>query len=139
MKQWISSKRIAATGMLAIGAMLMTLSAHASLVGSAPGSSDVALTPVASAQTEAQMLTFGTPEVEVVSVNYLASAFAKPAGDILDVARIVDVSSEVSHYAGGINERGGQSRVTVVPEPSVVLLLVTGLIALVLSRRRRRS
>lgn len=85
------------------------------------------------------MLTFGTPEVEVVSVNYLASAFAKPAGDILDVARIVDASSEVSHYAGGINERGGQSRVTVVPEPSVVLLLVTGLIALVLSRRRRRS
>ncbi len=120
---------------------LITVKAHASLVDSDSTGSQ-ALPQVAESASAAGT-TFGPPDPGIAANNYLAAAFdppASPRGFHTAISTIQrDTGARRSVLQGGNEEIKTQRQaVTAVPEPSVVGLLLTGLLALVLSRRRRR-
>ena len=122
----------------------MTLTCYASLV--TPGSGAMlewsAVPTTALELGETSATTFST-KPEAGATNYLASAFERSVNKSTlnpvnwNVEQAPTFTSEAGIGGGGVLR--GQSRVALVPEPGVALLLVTGLLGLVLSRRRSRS
>jgi hypothetical protein len=118
---------------------LMSLTCHAFLVKPDTNTPDwSSVVPGAPGQGNAGVTTFSLPELESSATNYLANALERSVNTA--TLNHVDWNAErLSPYIGNAGAPRVQSRVASVPEPGVVLLLVTGLLALVLSRRRGRG
>lgn len=93
----------------------------------------------------AVVVTFPIVADEMQVVDYFSKAARVPA-TLESMTMVLQLAgdkrraySEGPVYLGNTDELKAKPRVTSLPEPSVWLLLVTGLAALVLSRRRSRS
>ncbi len=135
------------TWVLVLGATLFAMAASASLVDEAEGDG------FASGRTasglkgrgDAVVVTFPIAADEMQTIDYFADAARVPA-TLDSMTRVLKLAgdkrraySQGPDYLGNTDELKAKPRVASLPEPSVWLLLVTGLVALVLSRRRSRS
>ena len=124
--------------LLALFLSMMTLSSHASLLNSATKNTSVVLDLVSTPGDH-------NPEPSgraIDSSNHIAGAFQRPVNaEVLKTPFSGDIHTDDGQQPllGGGEEIRAASQATSVPEPSVVLLLLTGLLALVLSRRRTRG
>lgn len=93
--------------------------------------------------THSANLTFALPKADPSSVDHLLAAFRAPSQDealqaVLGPEQAAEkINSSVLGLPG--EEATVERRSTSVPEPSIVLLFATGLLALLLSRRRGRG
>jgi len=128
-------------GVLVFFVSLMALSSHASLLESTAGPAFELSAGTALAKG---VTTFGLAELEVnIDSDSLVRGFERAPGketlrQVLGAEPGADLVSQRSFRPGGLGDMRNSSRVASVPEPGVVLLLVTGMLALVLSRRRGR-
>lgn len=133
-------KRIA--WVLVLVASLFAMGAGASLVNEAVSDGRV---PARNGVADAVVVTFPIAADEMQVVDYFANAAQVPA-TLDSMTRVLQLPgdkrraySQGTVFLGNTDELKAKPRVTSLPEPSVWLLLVTGLVALVLSRRRSRS
>ncbi len=94
---------------------------------------------------DALAVTFPIPTAKIQSVDYFTSAARVPA-TVESMSQVLQLAgdkrradSQGPAYIGNTDELRVKTRATALPEPSVWLLLATGLVALGLSRRRSRE
>lgn len=118
-------------------ASLTTLSVHAF-----PVSSNLGATPeyIASA-THPALSAFGAPEISAKAVNRLAIAVNVPKArsrfDSADVGGAALATDALMVSSARDDMAADVSILKFAPEPSVILLLLAGIIGLILSRRRQ--
>jgi hypothetical protein len=132
---------------LVLAVSVFAMEARASVVNEAGGDgfSSGHITAGFKGAGDAVAVTFPIAADEMQAIDYFANAARVPA-TLESMTRVLQLAgdkrraySQGPDYLGNTDELKAKPRVTSLPEPSVWLLLVTGLVALVLSRRRSRS
>lgn len=129
---------------LVLSGSMFVAAANASLVNEVVG--DAAESAVPAAYSSGSVaVTFPITAGEMQAVDYFAGAARVPA-TVESMTQVLQLAGDKRRadsrgpvYLGNTDELKAKPRVTALPEPSVWLLLVTGLLALGLSRRRTRS